>query len=126
MADDKSDARKEMADELEGVVAGAGVVASKSQTRGGAGGLIGFGFVGLVLGVLLGLTVFGGLDSGRRDQRGRVRGRRRHRGDDDRRFRGPAKEAAGRGGRQVATPAGPDSASSGGGRTRDRATGGGP
>lgn len=60
MADDKAQARQEMADELEGVVAAPGVVASKSQTQGGAGGLLGLGFVGLVLGALLGLTAFGG------------------------------------------------------------------
>ncbi|MDQ3951354.1 MAG: hypothetical protein M3279_00095 [Actinomycetota bacterium] len=60
MADDKSEARKEMADELEGVVAAPGVVASKSQTQGGASGLLGLGFVGLVVGALLGWLVFGG------------------------------------------------------------------
>ena len=60
MAEDKAQARQEMADELEGVVAGAGVVASKSQAQGGAGGLLGLGFVGLVVGVLLGWLVFGG------------------------------------------------------------------
>ncbi|HEX2058075.1 MAG TPA: hypothetical protein VHI71_06870 [Actinomycetota bacterium] len=60
MADEKSEARKEMADELEGVVAAPGVVASKSQTQGGAGGLLGLGFVGLIVGVVLGLIVFGG------------------------------------------------------------------
>ncbi len=60
MADDKSEARKEMADELEGAVAAPGVVASKSQARGGAGGLLGFGFVGLIVGALLGWLAFGG------------------------------------------------------------------
>ncbi|HEX2195849.1 MAG TPA: hypothetical protein VHJ76_02895 [Actinomycetota bacterium] len=60
MADDKSEARKEMADELEGVVAAPGVVASKSQTQGGAGGMLGLGFVGLLVGALLGWLVFGG------------------------------------------------------------------
>jgi hypothetical protein len=60
MAEDKAEARHEMADELEGLVAGAGVVASKSQTKGGLGGLFGLGFVGLVVGVLLGWLVFGG------------------------------------------------------------------
>jgi hypothetical protein len=60
MADERSQARKEMADEVEGMTAAPGVVASKSQTQGGAGGLIGFGFIGLVLGVILGLVAFGG------------------------------------------------------------------
>lgn len=60
MADERAEARQEMADELEGVVAAPGVVASKSQTQGSAGGLFLFGFVGLVLGVLLGLIAFGG------------------------------------------------------------------
>lgn len=60
MADDKTQARQEMADELEGVVAAPGVVASKSQTQGGLGGMLGLGFVGLVVGALLGLIVFGG------------------------------------------------------------------
>lgn len=60
MADQKSQARQEMADELEGVVAAPGVVASKSQTQGGLGGLVGLGFVGLVLGIVLGLVAFGG------------------------------------------------------------------
>ncbi len=60
MADEKAEARQEMADELEGVVAAPGVVASKSQTLGGGAGLLGFGFIGLVLGVILGLIAFGG------------------------------------------------------------------
>lgn len=60
MADDKAHARQEMADELEGVVAAPGVVASKSQTQGGIGGMLGLGFVGLVVGALLGLVAFGG------------------------------------------------------------------
>lgn len=60
MAEDKAEARQEMADELEGVVAAPGVVASKSQTQGGFGGLLGLGFVGLVVGIVLGLIVFGG------------------------------------------------------------------
>jgi hypothetical protein len=60
MADERAEARHEMAEELEGAVAGPGVVASKSQTQGGAGGLLLFGFVGLVLGVILGLIAFGG------------------------------------------------------------------
>ena len=60
MADDKAQARQEMADELEGVVAAPGVVASKSQTQGGLGGMLGLGFVGLVVGALLGLVAFGG------------------------------------------------------------------
>ncbi|MDQ3958311.1 MAG: hypothetical protein M3273_08335 [Actinomycetota bacterium] len=58
--EDKAEARQEMADELEGVVAAPGVVASKSQAQGGAAGLVGFGAVGLVLGAILGLAVFGG------------------------------------------------------------------
>lgn len=60
MADDKAEARQEMADEMEGVVAAPGVVASKSQTQGGLGGMLGLGFVGLLVGALLGLLVFGG------------------------------------------------------------------
>lgn len=60
MADERAEARQEMADELEGVVAAPGVVASKSQTQGGGAGLLGFGFIGLVLGVILGLIAFGG------------------------------------------------------------------
>ena len=60
MADNKAQARQEMADELEGVVAAPGVVASKSQTQGGLGGMLGLGLVGLVLGALLGWIVFGG------------------------------------------------------------------
>lgn len=60
MADSKAQARQEMADELEGVVAAPGVVASKSQTQGGLGGMLGLGFVGLVVGALLGLIAFGG------------------------------------------------------------------
>ncbi len=60
MAENKAQARQEMADELEGVVAAPGVVASKSQTQGGLGGMLGLGFVGLVVGALLGLLVFGG------------------------------------------------------------------
>ena len=60
MAENKAQARQEMADELEGVVAAPGVVASKSQTQGGLGGLVGLGFVGLVLGIVLGLVAFGG------------------------------------------------------------------
>lgn len=60
MADDKAQARQEMADELEGVVAAPGVVASKSQTQGGLGGMLGLGFIGLVVGALLGLVAFGG------------------------------------------------------------------
>jgi hypothetical protein len=60
MVDKRAEAREEMADELEGVVAAPGIVASKSQTQGGAAGLVGFGFIGLVLGVILGLVAFGG------------------------------------------------------------------
>jgi hypothetical protein len=60
MVDKKAEARQEMADELEGAVAGVGVVASKSQAQGGAAGLVGFGFIGLVLGIILGLVAFGG------------------------------------------------------------------
>ena len=60
MADDKAQARHEMADELEGVVAAPGIMASKSQAQGGLGGLLGLGSVGLVVGVLLGWLVFGG------------------------------------------------------------------
>jgi hypothetical protein len=60
MADERAEARQEMADELEGVVAAPGVVASKSQTQGGLGGMLGLGFIGLVVGALLGLIVFGG------------------------------------------------------------------
>ena len=60
MAEDKAQARQEMADELEGVVAAPGVVASKSQTQGGLGGMVGLGFVGLLVGALLGWLVFGG------------------------------------------------------------------
>ena len=63
MAEDKAQARQEMADELEGVVAAPGVVASKSQTQGGLGGMLGLGFVGLLVGALLGLLVFGGSTS---------------------------------------------------------------
>lgn len=59
-AGDKAQARHEMADELEGTVAAPGVVASKSQTQGGLGGLLGLGFVGLLVGALLGWIVFGG------------------------------------------------------------------
>ncbi len=60
MSDERAEARQEMADEMEGVVAAPGVVASKSQSRGGAAGLVGFGFVGLVLGIILGLVAFDG------------------------------------------------------------------
>jgi hypothetical protein len=60
MADKKTEARQEMADELEGAVVAPGVVTSKSQTQGGAAGMFGLGFIGLVLGVLLGLIAFGG------------------------------------------------------------------
>ena len=60
MADERAEARKEMADELEGAVAAPGVVTSKSQTQGRGGGLMLFDFIGLVLGALLGLIVFGG------------------------------------------------------------------
>ena len=59
-AENKAEARQEMADELEGVVAAPGVVASKSQAQGGLGGLFGLGFLGLVVGALLGWLVFGG------------------------------------------------------------------
>jgi hypothetical protein len=60
MEDERAEARQEMADELEGVVAAPGVVASKSQAQGGLGGLLGLGFAGLVVGALLGWIVFGG------------------------------------------------------------------
>ena len=60
MVDKRADARQDMADELEGVVAAPGVVASKSQTQGGLGGMLGLGLAGLVVGALLGLVVFGG------------------------------------------------------------------
>ncbi|MDQ4025688.1 MAG: hypothetical protein M3217_09410 [Actinomycetota bacterium] len=60
MADERAEARQDMADELEGATVAPGVVASKSQTQGGAVGLVGFGFIGLVLGVILGLVAFGG------------------------------------------------------------------
>ena len=60
MAEDKAEARQEMANELEGVVAAPGVVASKSQAQGGLGGLFGLGFVGLVVGALIGWIAFGG------------------------------------------------------------------
>jgi hypothetical protein len=60
MADDKAQARQDMADELEGAVAAPGVVATKSQTQGGLGGMFGLGFVGLLVGALLGFIVFSG------------------------------------------------------------------
>lgn len=60
MADDRVEARQDMADELEGAVVGPSVVTSKSQTQGGAAGMLGLGFIGLVLGVILGLVAFGG------------------------------------------------------------------
>ncbi|MDQ3915732.1 MAG: hypothetical protein M3323_10465 [Actinomycetota bacterium] len=60
MVDKRAEARQEMADEMEGAVAGPGVVTSKSQAQGGAAGMLGFGFIGLVLGVILGLVAFGG------------------------------------------------------------------
>ena len=60
MVDKRAEARQEMADEMEGAVVAPGVVASKSQTQGGGGGLLGLGFAGLVLGALLGLIAFGG------------------------------------------------------------------
>lgn len=60
MGDERAEARQEMADELEGAVVAPGVVTSKSQTQGGAVGMFGLGFAGLVVGALLGLLVFGG------------------------------------------------------------------
>jgi len=52
-------AEAEMRDELEGLVAGPGVIASKTMTRGSlAGGIIGV-VVGAVLGFLVGAAVFG-------------------------------------------------------------------
>ena len=60
MADKRAEARQEMADEMEGAVVAPGVVTSKSQTQGGGLGMVGLGFVGLVVGVLLGVLVFGG------------------------------------------------------------------
>lgn len=60
MVDKRAEARQEMADEMEGAVVAPGVVASKSQAQGGGAGMLGLGFVGLVLGVLLGFIAFGG------------------------------------------------------------------
>ena len=60
VAENKAEARQEMADEIEGVVAAPGVVASKSQTQGGLGGMLGLGLVGFLVGALLGWIVFGG------------------------------------------------------------------
>lgn len=60
MADKRAEARQEMADEMEGAVVAPGVVTSKSQTQGGAAGMLGLGFIGLILGLILGLVAFGG------------------------------------------------------------------
>ena len=56
---DREVAEAEMRDELEGLVAGPGVIASRSMTRGSlAGGIIG-AVVGAVIGFLVGAAVFG-------------------------------------------------------------------
>ncbi len=60
MADERTEARKDMAEELEGFAAGPGVVASKSQTQGSIGGLVGFGIVGALLGLIVALIFFDG------------------------------------------------------------------
>jgi hypothetical protein len=57
--DDRDVANAEMRDELEGLVAGPGVIASKTMSRGSlVGGIIG-AVVGAVIGFLVGAAIFG-------------------------------------------------------------------
>lgn len=56
---DREVAEAEMRDELEGLVAGPGVIASKTMTRGSLAGAIIGAVVGAVIGFLVGAAVFG-------------------------------------------------------------------
>jgi hypothetical protein len=60
VSDERAEAREEMRREAEGLTAGPGVVASKTQARSALGWGTAGAVVGALIGVALGLTVFGG------------------------------------------------------------------
>jgi uncharacterized membrane protein len=53
-------AEAEMEEEAARITAGPGMIATKSQTRGGAAGIVGGGFIGIVLGLIIGFIFFDG------------------------------------------------------------------
>jgi hypothetical protein len=57
--DDREVAKAEMRDELEGLVAGPGVIASKTMSRGSLAGSVIGAVVGAVVGFLVGAAIFG-------------------------------------------------------------------
>ena len=57
---DRERAQQELRDEAEGMAAGPGVVASKSQTSGAIGGVILGGVLGAIVGLMVGLIFFEG------------------------------------------------------------------
>lgn len=60
MSDPRGEAQRELEREAEGFTGGPGVVASKSQARGGLAGIAGGAIVGAILGIVVGLIFFSG------------------------------------------------------------------
>ena len=60
MADARSRAKEELAQEAEGFTGGPGVTASKTQARGAVGGTMVGAIIGAVVGLLVGLVFFEG------------------------------------------------------------------
>jgi outer membrane lipoprotein SlyB len=60
VSDERAEARDEMRREAEGLTAGPGVVASKTQARSAVAWGTAGAFAGALVGIVLGLTVFGG------------------------------------------------------------------
>ena len=58
MTDDRTEARQEMREEAESLTGGPGVVASKSQARGGLAGAITGAVIGAIVGLVIGLLAF--------------------------------------------------------------------
>ena len=58
MADDRTEARQEMREETESLTGGPGVVATKSQARGGLAGTFLGAIVGAIIGLVVGLLAF--------------------------------------------------------------------
>lgn len=60
MADDRTNAQRELEREADSFTGGPGVVASKSQARGGLAGIAGGTIIGAVLGLIVGLIFLEG------------------------------------------------------------------
>ena len=60
MSTERVPSQQEMQEEGDGVLLGPGVVATKSQTKGGLLGITLGGFLGALVGALIGALIFGG------------------------------------------------------------------